>query len=41
MAEYNTLLIGMQLVDEIKVKHLEAYGNSKLIINRVRGEYKV
>ena len=31
----------MQLVEEIDVKHLEAYSDSKLIVNQVRGEYKV
>ena len=31
--EYNTLLIGMQLAEEIGVKNLEAYGDSKFIIN--------
>ena len=30
---YNALLIGMQLVEEIGVKHLETCGDSKLIIN--------
>ena len=41
VAEYNALLIGMQLADEIGVKNLEAYGDSKLIVNQVRGEYEV
>jgi len=27
--------------DEIGVKNLEAYGDSKLIVNQVRGEYEV
>ena len=27
VAEYNALLIGMQLADEIGVKNLEAYGD--------------
>ena len=31
----------MQIVDEIDVKYLEAYGDSKLIVNQVRGEYEV
>ena len=31
----------MQLADEIGVKNLEAYGDSKLIVNQVRGEYDV
>ena len=41
VTEYNALLIGMQIADEICVKNLEAYGDSKLIVNQVRGEYKV
>ena len=41
VAEYNALLIGMQLAKEIGVKHLDAYGNSKLIVNQVHGEYEV
>jgi len=39
--EYNALLIGMQLTEENGVKTLEAYGDSKLIINQVRKEYEV
>jgi len=31
----------MQLAEEIGVKNLEAYGDSKLIINQVHGEYEV
>jgi len=41
VAEYNALLIGMQIADEIAVKNLEAYGDSKLIVNQVRREYEV
>ena len=33
IAEYNFLLIGMQLAEEIGVKNLKAYGDSKLIFN--------
>ena len=40
-SEYNALLIRMQIADEIGIKNLEAYGDSKLIINQVRGEYEV
>ena len=39
--EYNALLIGMQLAEEIRVKNLKAYGNSKLIVNQVYREYEV
>jgi len=31
----------MQLDKEIVVKHLESYGDSKLIVNQVWGEYEV
>ena len=41
IAEHNALLIEMQIADEIGIKNLEAYGDSKLIISQVRGEYKV
>ena len=33
IAKYNDLLIRMQLVEEIGIKHLEAYVDSKLIVN--------
>lgn len=41
VAEYNVLLIGLQLAKEMGVKYLEAYGDSKVIVNQVRGEYGV
>ena len=41
MVEYNALLIGLQLTQLMEVKYLEAYGDSKLIINQIKGEYKV
>ena len=31
----------MQISDEIDIKNLEAYGDSKLIVNQVCGEYEV
>ena len=31
----------MQIADEIGVKNLKAYGDSKLIVNQVREEYEV
>jgi len=34
-------LIGIRIADEISVKNLEAYGDSKLIVNQVRGKYEV
>ena len=40
VAEYNSFLIGLQLVQLMRVQYLEAYGDSKLIINQVKGEYE-
>jgi len=39
VAEYNTLLISTQLAQQMGVRYLEAYSDSKLIINQVKGEY--
>jgi len=41
VTEYNALLIGLQLAHEIGVGYLEAYGDSKLIVNQVKGEYEI
>ena len=41
VAEYNALLIRMQITDEIGVKNFEAHGDSKLIVNQVHEEYEV
>jgi len=41
VSEYNDLLIGMQLVEVIGVKNLEAYSDLKLIVNKAHGEYEV
>jgi len=40
VSEYDALLIGMQLAEEIGVKNLEAYDDSKLNANQLRGEYE-
>ena len=37
----NALLIGLQLAHEMGVRYLKAYGDSKLIVNQVKGEYEV
>ena len=41
VAEYNALLIGLQLAHGMGIRYLEAYSDSKLIINQVKGEYEV
>jgi len=39
--EYNAHLIGMILAEEIGVKNLKAYGDSKLIVKQVHKEYEI
>jgi len=41
VVKYNALLTGLQLAHEIWIRYLEAYGDSKLIINQVQGDYEV
>ncbi|MFG1569929.1 ribonuclease HI family protein [Staphylococcus aureus] len=41
VAEYNALIIGLQLARHLGVNHLEAYGDSKMIVNQIRGLYEV
>jgi len=41
IAEYNALLIGLQLTHKMGVRYVEAYGDSKLIVNQVKREYEV
>ena len=41
VANYNVLLIGLQLAQQMGVRYLKTYGNSKLIINQVKGEYEI
>src|SRR3954471_24154567 len=41
VAEYNALLIGLQLAHQLGVRNLQAYGDSKLVVNQLHGEYEV
>jgi len=41
VAEYNALLLGLHLAQQMGVQYLEAYGDSKLIINQIKSEYEV
>src|SRR3954465_5251977 len=41
VAEYNALLIGLQLEHQLGVRNLQAYGEPELIVNQLRGEYEV
>jgi len=41
MTEYNALIIGLRLTQHMEVQYLEAYSDSKLIVNQVKREYEV
>ena len=41
IAYYDALLIGFHLAQQMGVQYVEAYGDSKLIINQVKGKYEV
>jgi len=41
VVDYNALLISLQLAHEMVVRYLEAYGDSKLIVNQDKGEYEI
>ncbi|XP_020254125.1 uncharacterized protein LOC109831200 [Asparagus officinalis] len=39
--EYNALLVSLDIAKQLAVKCLEAYGDSQLIVNQMKGEYEV
>ncbi|XP_020245180.1 uncharacterized protein LOC109823307 [Asparagus officinalis] len=41
VAEYNSLLIRLELAKELEIKYLEDYGDSQLIVKQMTGEYEV
>ncbi|KAJ6839122.1 uncharacterized protein M6B38_316615 [Iris pallida] len=41
VTEYNALLISLQVAKQLDIEFLEAYGDSQLIVNQVRGTYEV
>src|SRR5436853_4666445 len=41
VAKYNALLIGLQMAHQLGVRNLQAYGDSELVVNQLRGEYEV
>ncbi|XP_074290302.1 uncharacterized protein LOC141617032 [Silene latifolia] len=41
MAEYQALILGLQMAIEIGVRDIDIYGDSKLVVNQVLGEYEV
>jgi ribonuclease HI len=41
VAEYRALLLGIELAHELGAEHVELVGDSKLIVEQVRGNWKV
>ncbi|XP_074290174.1 uncharacterized protein LOC141616909 [Silene latifolia] len=41
MAEYQALILGLQMAIEIGVRDMDIYDDSKLVVNQVLGEYEV
>ena len=41
VAEYQALLLGLRMAVDIKQRHLQIYGDSKMVINQLLGEYEV
>lgn len=39
VADYNALIIRMQIAEETRIKYLKAYDDSNLVINQVKGKY--
>ena len=39
-AEYEALLTGLRLAKELKVRHLQIFSNSQLVVNQVMEEYQ-
>nr|ABA97752.2 retrotransposon protein, putative, unclassified [Oryza sativa Japonica Group] len=39
-AKYNALLFGLQIMEMVGAKHVEAFGDSELVVQRVAGFYK-
>ncbi|CAM8895931.1 unnamed protein product [Rhodiola kirilowii] len=41
MAEYQALLLGLQMARQISIDKMDIYGDSQLVINQVLGDYEV
>ncbi|XP_019054648.1 PREDICTED: uncharacterized protein LOC109115271 [Nelumbo nucifera] len=41
MAEYQALIIGLEMTIDLEMHHLTVYGDSKLVINQLKTEYEV
>jgi len=41
VAEYEAIIIGLELAIEMHIDQLEAFGDSQLIIQQINGQYEV
>ncbi|XP_059630474.1 uncharacterized protein LOC132273531 [Cornus florida] len=41
MAEYQALIISLQMANEMKISNIEVYGDSKLVVSQLLREYEV
>uniref|UniRef100_A0A803MBS0 RNase H type-1 domain-containing protein n=1 Tax=Chenopodium quinoa TaxID=63459 RepID=A0A803MBS0_CHEQI len=41
MAEYQALIMGLQMVVEMEIQDLDVYGDSQLVISQLLGKYEV
>ncbi|XXG47195.1 hypothetical protein AAC387_Pa02g1875 [Persea americana] len=41
IAEYQSVIMGMEIALATRIKRLEIFGNSKPIVNQINGEYEV
>ena len=41
VAEYEAIIIGLELAIEMHIDQLEVFGDSKLIIQQINGQYEV
>jgi ribonuclease HI len=39
-AEYETLLFGLEILESMNVKHVEAFGDSLLLVHQLSGKYQ-
>ena len=41
VAEYQALIIGLQMASKFGIKYIEVFGDSKLVINQLSYQYEV
>jgi ribonuclease HI len=40
MAEYEACILGIEEAIDLRIKHLDIYGDSALVINQIKGEWE-